>query len=228
MNSKDDFDEDLEYNSLVSDNSDEDDDNDVNDDKKIKTTKSLGILPNDSENSDDGDSDIEDELETENDLYEKNKNINDKKKLSEKNIATNISMENEDLEYNDSEEFLQKFDNQQKINYITNNHQECLNKNYDEIKKLSLVTRNSDNIIIDKMHKTTPILTKYEKTRILGIRVKQLNNNNKPYIKVEESILDNYLIAKKELLEKKLPFIIERPLSNNTFEYWNLRDLEII
>ena len=31
-----------------------------------------------------------------------------------------------------------------------------------------------------------------------------------------------------ELQEKKLPFIIKRPISNNKFEYWKLEDLEII
>ena len=90
------------------------------------------------------------------------------------------------------------------------------------------VVRNKDNIIIDHMHKTLPILTKYEKTRVLGIRLKQLNNNNAPYINVGENIIDNFIIANLELEQKKLPFIIERPLPNNTFEYWKVQDLEIL
>ena len=72
------------------------------------------------------------------------------------------------------------------------------------------------------------MLTKYEKTRILGIRLKQLNNGSLPYIKVAEDILDNLIIAEKELKQKKIPFIIQRPLPNNTFEYWKLEDLEIL
>ena len=31
-----------------------------------------------------------------------------------------------------------------------------------------------------------------------------------------------------ELNEKKIPFIIRRPLPNNSSEYWKLQDLEII
>ena len=31
-----------------------------------------------------------------------------------------------------------------------------------------------------------------------------------------------------ELKEKKIPFIIRRPLPDNTFEYWKLQDLELI
>lgn len=134
---------------------------------------------------------------------------------------------NNDLENNDSIEFLQKFGLEQKQDYIINNHQECLSKNIEEIKKLCKVIRNKDNIIIDELHKTTPILTKYERAKILGIRIKQLNNGNKPYVNVSENILDNNIIANLELENKILPFIITRPIPNNTFEYWKLTDLEI-
>ena len=41
-------------------------------------------------------------------------------------------------------------------------------------------------------------------------------------------IIDGYIIAERELLEKKIPFIIKRPISNNKFEYWKLEDLEIV
>ena len=135
---------------------------------------------------------------------------------------------NDDLEANDSYEFLQKFNKELKNDFIASNHQECLSKNLDEIKDLMNVIRDKNNIIIDELHKTIPILTKYEKTRILGIRIKQLNNGALPYVKIAEDLLDNFIIAEKELKEKKIPFIIQRPLPNNTFEYWKLEDLEIL
>tara|TARA_B100000900_G_C20582094_1_gene717948 strand:- start:514 stop:1179 length:666 start_codon:yes stop_codon:yes gene_type:complete len=135
---------------------------------------------------------------------------------------------NDDLEANDSYEFLQKFNKDLKNDFIASNHQECLSKNLDEIKDLMNVIRDKNNIIIDELHKTIPILTKYEKTRILGIRIKQLNNGALPYVKIPEDLLDNFIIAEKELKEKKIPFIIQRPLPNNTFEYWKLEDLEIL
>tara|TARA_B100001175_G_C19467568_1_gene619947 strand:+ start:31 stop:666 length:636 start_codon:yes stop_codon:yes gene_type:complete len=135
---------------------------------------------------------------------------------------------NDDLEANDSHEFLQKFNKDSKNDFIASNHQECLSKNLDEIKDLLHVIRDKNNIIIDELHKTLPILTKYEKTRILGIRIKQLNNGALPYVKVAEDLLDNFIIAERELKEKKIPFIIQRPLPNNTFEYWKLEDLEIL
>lgn len=135
---------------------------------------------------------------------------------------------NDDLEANDSNEFLQKFNKDLKNDFIASKHQECFSKNLDEIKDLLEVIRDKNNIIIDELHKTLPILTKYEKTRILGIRIKQLNNGALPYVKVAEDLLDNFVIAQRELKEKKIPFIIQRPLPNNTFEYWKLEDLEIL
>ena len=70
--------------------------------------------------------------------------------------------------------------------------------------------------------------TKYEKTRILGIRAKQINNGAKPLVTFNTQIIDGYLIALKELEEKKIPIIIRRPIPNGASEYWHLKDLEIL
>ena len=40
--------------------------------------------------------------------------------------------------------------------------------------------------------------------------------------------LEPSLIAEQELKEKRIPFIIKRPLPNGKYEYWNVKDLEII
>ena len=101
-------------------------------------------------------------------------------------------------------------------------------KNYSEILTLSKIVKDEDGNIIDLFHKTSPILTKYEKTRILGLRTKQLNDGAPPLIKLSENIIDSYLIAEMELKEKKIPFIIQRPLPNGNSEYWALEDLEIL
>ena len=85
-----------------------------------------------------------------------------------------------------------------------------------------------EDVIDDETHKTVPILTKYEKTRILGIRVSQLNEGAPRYINVNETIIDNNIIAEKELRLKKLPFIVTRPLPNGEKEHWRLQDLEIL
>jgi DNA-directed RNA polymerase I, II, and III subunit RPABC2 len=121
-----------------------------------------------------------------------------------------------------------KLNDEFKMNHILSSHNECLHKNFNEIKELCKVTRDKDGVIIDEMHKTIPLLTKYEKTKILGMRVKQLNNGAQPYIVTNEKLIDNYVIALIELEQKKIPFIIQRPLPNNNFEYWKLHDLDIL
>ena len=143
--------------------------------------------------------------------------------------TTQLIMEDDDEEEDDYDDnYLQKFDNDIIKNYVNEFHPECLNHNYDEITKMSVVVRNSDNIIIDPLHRTIPYLTKYEKARILGQRAKQIETGARPLVKIPENIVDSYIIAELELREKKIPFIIRRPIPGGGCEYWNLRDLEVI
>ena len=123
---------------------------------------------------------------------------------------------------------LKKFDKELRNDYLVNFHPESLIQNYDEIYNLARVVRDSNGVIIDILHKTLPMLTKYEKTRILGQRAKQINDGASPFIKVPEGVIDGYLIAIKELEEKKIPFIIRRPLPNRGSEYWHIEDLEVL
>ena len=46
--------------------------------------------------------------------------------------------------------------------------------------------------------------------------------------KMDNNVIDGYLIALKELEEKKIPFIIRRPIPNGGSEYWKLSELENI
>ena len=107
-------------------------------------------------------------------------------------------------------------------------HPECVLHNYEEISAMTNVVRDKNNVIIDPLHKTIPFLTKYEKARILGQRAKQINSGATPFVKVPENVIDGYLIAELELAEKRIPFIIRRPLPNGGSEYWNIKDLEIV
>ena len=134
----------------------------------------------------------------------------------------------DDDDDDDGEMYLQKFNKDVNDNYIVNFHPECVLHNYDEILAMIQVVRDADDIIIDDLHKSIPYLTKYEKARILGQRAKQINSGSTPFVKVPENIIDGYLIAEIELKEKRIPFIIRRPLPNGGSEYWSIRDLENI
>ena len=133
-----------------------------------------------------------------------------------------------DTDDDDMDKKLKKFDSEVRDDYLANFHPECMMQNYDEIYNLARVVRDDRGIIVDELHKTLPILTKYERTRVLGQRAKQINDGAMPFVKVPEGVIDGYLIALKELEEKKIPFIIRRPLPNRGSEYWHLEDLQII
>jgi DNA-directed RNA polymerase I, II, and III subunit RPABC2 len=53
------------------------------------------------------------------------------------------------------------------------------------------------------------ILNKYERARVLGTRALQLSNGAQPMVKID-GITDVMDIAKKELMEYKMPLIIRR------------------
>ncbi len=139
-----------------------------------------------------------------------------------------LSGDDEDSDDDDDENYLQKFDEQTKQNIVADYHPEMQAHNYDEIDALSHVVRNDLGVIIDPLHRTLPFITKYEKARILGERAKQINSGAKIFVHVEPTVIDGYLIALKEFEEKKIPFILRRPLPNGGCEYWRFSDLEIL
>jgi DNA-directed RNA polymerase I, II, and III subunit RPABC2 len=81
----------------------------------------------------------------------------------------------------------------------------------------------------DPNHKSPPFLTVYERTKILGTRASQLADGARPFIDpVPEHITQPLEIAKLELEQRRLPFIVKRPMPDGTFEYWRLSDLLLI
>jgi DNA-directed RNA polymerases I, II, and III subunit RPABC2 len=183
-------------------------------------------IKNDEDDSPDDVEDSDIEIDDEGEAIEKQPKPFKPKKTTQLIIDDGDDDNDDDDEY--EENYLQKFDNEVNRNYIVDFHPECLNHNSDEVEKLSTVIRDENNIIIDPLHKTIPYLTKYEKARILCQRAKQIETGAKPFVKVPEHIIDSYVIAELELREKKIPFIIKRPIPGGAFEYWNLKDLENI
>jgi DNA-directed RNA polymerase I, II, and III subunit RPABC2 len=80
----------------------------------------------------------------------------------------------------------------------------------------------------DPRHRTYPFLTLYEKTKIIGLRANQLSQGSRPFISVPAYVTDVREIARLELDQKRLPFIIKRPLPNGKFEYWRLHDMIVL
>jgi len=145
----------------------------------------------------------------------------------EQNIELSDSDESDEENINDDDEY-KKIEKANKNQDLLNFHPEITQINYKELQTLCKITRNKKGAIIDPLHKTLPILTRYEKAKILGVRAKQINNGSNIFIEANKNIIDGHLLAHMELEQKKIPFIIRRPLPNGGSEYWRLSDLEII
>ena len=144
--------------------------------------------------------------------------------------SINLSDDDDDDDDNDdnyNEEYYEKLNGFSETT-LEKYHPESCFHNYDEIETLTRIVRDNNNKIIDPFHKTLPIMTKYERARILGQRAKQIDNNAVVFVKTEDNIMDSYIIAEMELKAKKIPFIIKRPLPGGACEYWKVKDLEIL
>lgn len=76
---------------------------------------------------------------------------------------------------------------------------------------------------------TTPRMTVYEYPRVIGMRALQLSKGAACKIdnQIEGDGGDYMAIARKELEQGKIDFIIRRPLPDGTVEEWKISELEI-
>jgi|TARA_Y100000389_G_scaffold204785_2_gene259642 DNA-directed RNA polymerases I, II, and III subunit RPABC2 len=183
---------------------------------------------------DNDNSDEEEEEEDEEDLSEdefgisSSQNIDESLLRGEMDMADEYFNEEEDEDDSDDEQYLQKFDEQLRKDIVNEYHPELIIHSNDDIQAYTRIVKNEKGIIMDPLHTTLPFVTKYERARILGERTKQLNAGAKALVEVEPEVIDGYLIALKEFEEKKIPFIVKRPMPNGGCEYWKLKDLDIL
>ena len=187
---------------------------DEDDDEQIDDNDQDDEEDDDDQEEDDDDQDVDDEDQNDED-NEQDENRNTQSNNSEDPLSVisnakqaiseyiSSSESEEEEEFDDNEQF-RKIDQDLKQDYLVSHHQESKIHNFDEILNLAKINRNEKNVIVDDLHKTIPILTKYEKTRILGERTKQLNNGHKPFVEIKNDIIDGYLIAQQELQEKRI------------------------
>jgi len=72
---------------------------------------------------------------------------------------------------------------------------------------------------------TSAFMTKYEKARVLGTRALQISKNAPLMIVPQPGECDPYKLAERELLERRIPFIIRRYLPDGNYEDWKLTEL---
>ncbi len=110
---------------------------------------------------------------------------------------------------------------------LKKHHPEC-NLEYAEAVAPKIPLLASPPLQKDPNHRSPPFLTLYERTKVIGFRSNQLSQRAKPYVTVPEYMTDVSEIARLELEERRLPFLIRRPMPDGSFEYWRLSDLMIL
>ena len=79
---------------------------------------------------------------------------------------------------------------------------------------------------------TREFYTKYEFVTLLGTRIHQLAEGAKPLVSLDglktsdPRFIEN--VAKREIEQRKLPFLVRRQLPNGTSEYWSTQELEMM
>jgi len=134
--------------------------------------------------------------------------------------------DDDDDDDEDDKNYLQKINAEMSSDIIANNHHELKTHNAEEVEVMCKVVRNVNGTIIDPLHTTLPFLTRYEIANIIGNRATQIEAGAIPFVEVKDNIIDSYTIALSEFKQKKIPYIIRRPLPNGGSEYWKFADLE--
>ena len=205
---------------------------------ELDDNASLGLSddeePNDNifnkqnEDSDVG-SEIGSDIDEPNDPEEQDDSLKLKVDFDDEKAVADLVEEKSDDEYDDDyEEQMKKLESDFDNSILLDYHPELKQSNYTEISAMCKITRDSENNIVDPLHRTLPWLTKFEIARILGLRSKQINNGAEAFVDVPPSIISGYTIAEMELEQKKIPFILRRPMPNGGSEYWRVCDLDVI
>ncbi len=81
---------------------------------------------------------------------------------------------------------------------------------------------------ISKTRRTLPILSKYEKAKIIGIRAQQISMGSYVYLDDIHGMSNPLDIAKEELRQKRTPLIVRRNVPGRkgaSYEDWRIEEL---
>jgi len=74
--------------------------------------------------------------------------------------------------------------------------------------------------------------TKYEYTALVAMRAQQLAEGAKPLVELTGLRTSDPLfvwnVAKREVEQRKLPFLVRRQLPDGTAEFWSTQEMEIL
>lgn len=79
---------------------------------------------------------------------------------------------------------------------------------------------------LKKLNRSKPVMSKYERTKVIGVRAQQISEGSVPLVDVPKHLTNTLDIATYELKMRKTPFIIKRNVGTSV-EYWKVEDLTV-
>jgi DNA-directed RNA polymerase subunit K/omega len=83
---------------------------------------------------------------------------------------------------------------------------------------------------LKKPRTTREFYTKYEYTTLLATRAQQLADGAKPMVSLDGVNTSDPLfiwnVAKREIEQRKIPFLVARHMPNGEVEYWSTQEME--
>ena len=97
--------------------------------------------------------------------------------------------------------------------------------------RVNPVFRNEVAEVVKQPRITREYFTKYEFTALLATRAQQLAEGAKPLASLEGLKTSDPMfvwnLARREIEQRKLPFIIRRQMPNGESEFWSAQEMEV-
>ena len=74
---------------------------------------------------------------------------------------------------------------------------------------------------------TSNKMTKYEYTKVLGMRAQQITMGSNPLITITSDMKSAIEVAEEELRQRKTPYIVARKINSNKTDFWKIEDMVI-
>jgi DNA-directed RNA polymerases I, II, and III subunit RPABC2 len=97
--------------------------------------------------------------------------------------------------------------------------------------RVNPVFRNEVTEVVKQPRITREYFTKYEFTALLATRAQQLAEGAKPLASLDGLKTSDPMfvwnLARREIEQRKLPFIIRRQMPNGESEFWSAQEMEV-
>ena len=148
-------------------------------------------------------------------LSEEDTELDDEEQIPDADTLQILEPEEEEDEDEDEEENLDDIEEDFSIN-ISENH------------KFEIVSRDKTyEKMLSKKKETSPFMSRFEVTKLIGVRAQQLSCGMQPCVSFDPDIKNTEFIAIQELLKKKMPLIVRRYLPDGVYEDWKVDELII-